>query len=129
VVAGAGTQWVMSRHSSRARCHSYHGVVGMLTGTHRDPSMPDVPTFTEAGLAGADVTSVWGLHAPPGTPIEIRRTVRDAIAEALRDPALAKKLAEFGYEPIANTPEEHQAQTAALVRQWIEVGKTVNLKE
>ena len=100
-----------------------------VTGTHRDPSMPDVPTFTEAGLAGADVTSVWGLHAPPGTPIEIRRTVRDAIAEALRDPALAKKLAEFGYEPIANTPEEHQAQTAALVRQWIEVGKTVNLKE
>jgi len=100
-----------------------------VTGTHRDPSMPDVPTFTEAGLAGADVTSVWGLHAPPGTPIEIRRTIRDAIAEVLRDPALAKKLAEFGYEPIANTPEDHQVQTATLVRQWIEVGKTVNLKE
>ena len=29
-----------------------------VTGTHRDPSMPDVPTLTEAGLAGADVTSV-----------------------------------------------------------------------
>jgi tripartite-type tricarboxylate transporter receptor subunit TctC len=100
-----------------------------VTGTHRDPSMPDVPTFTEAGLPGADVTSVWGMHAPPGTPIEIRRTVRDAVAEVLRDPALARKLAEFGYEPIANTPEEHQAQTLALVKQWIEVGKTVNLKE
>jgi tripartite-type tricarboxylate transporter receptor subunit TctC len=100
-----------------------------VTGAHRDPSMPDVPTFTEAGLAGADVTSVWGLHAPPGTPVEIRRAMRDAIAEVLRDPALAKKLAEFGYEPIANTPEEHQAQTVALVNQWIEVGKTMNLKE
>jgi len=100
-----------------------------VTGTHRDPSMPDVPTFTEAGLAGADVTSVWGMHAPPATPIEIRRTMRDAIAEVLRDPALARKLAEYGYEPIANTPEQHQAQTVALVNQWIEVGKTVNLKE
>jgi tripartite-type tricarboxylate transporter receptor subunit TctC len=100
-----------------------------VTGAHRDPSLPDVPTFTEAGLAGADVTSVWGLHAPPGTPMEIRRAMRDAIAEVLRDPALAHKLAEFGYEPIANTPEAHQAQTAALVQQWIEVGKTVNLKE
>ena len=39
------------------------------------------------------------------------------------------KLAEYGYEPIANTPEEHQVQTAALVNQWIEVGKNVNLKE
>jgi tripartite-type tricarboxylate transporter receptor subunit TctC len=100
-----------------------------VTGTHRDPSLPDVPTFTEAGLAGADVTSVWGLHAPPNTPIEIRRAMRAAIAEVLRDPALAGKLAEFGYEPIANTPEEHQAQTVALVNQWITIGKTVNLKE
>ena len=41
-----------------------------VTGSHRDPSLPDVPTFTEAGLPDADVTSVWGLHAPANTPIE-----------------------------------------------------------
>ncbi|HEY4167573.1 MAG TPA: tripartite tricarboxylate transporter substrate binding protein, partial [Reyranella sp.] len=100
-----------------------------VTGSHRDPSLPDVPTFTEAGLSDADVTSVWGLHAPANTPIALRRTVRDAIAEVMRDPDVAKRLAKYGYEPIANTPEEHQAQTAALVRQWLDVGKTVNLKE
>ena len=100
-----------------------------VTGSHRDPSLPDVPTFTEAGLADADVTSVWGLHAPAGTPIALRRTIRDVIAEVMRDPDLARRLAEYGYEPIANTPEEHQAQTAALVHQWIEIGKSVNLKE
>jgi tripartite-type tricarboxylate transporter receptor subunit TctC len=100
-----------------------------VTGSHRDPSLPDVPTFTEAGLADADVTSVWGLHAPAGTPIALRRTIRDVIAEVVRDPETAKRLIEYGYEPIANTPEEHQAQTAALVNKWIEIGKTVNLKE
>jgi tripartite-type tricarboxylate transporter receptor subunit TctC len=100
-----------------------------VTGSHRDPSLPDVPTFTEAGLADADVTSVWGLHAPAGTPIALRRTIRDVIAEVVRDPETAKRLVEYGYEPIANTPEEHQAQTAALVNKWIEIGKTVNLKE
>jgi tripartite-type tricarboxylate transporter receptor subunit TctC len=100
-----------------------------VTGSHRDPSLPDVPTFTEAGLPDADVTSVWGLHAPANTPIALRRTIRDAIAEVLRDPDLAKRLTEYGYEPIANTPEEHQAQTAALVGKWLEIGKTVNLKE
>ena len=47
----------------------------------------------------------------------------------MRDPEVAKKLVERGYETVANTPEEHQAQTAALVSQWIEVGKKVNLKE
>ena len=100
-----------------------------VTGDHRDPSMPDVPTLQEGGLKGADVASIWGLHAPPGTPIEIRRAVRDAVAAVMQEPDLKQKLADRGYEPIVNTPEAHQAQTAALVNQWIEVGKTVNLKE
>ena len=65
----------------------------------------------------------------PGTPIEIRRTVRDAVAAVMRDPEVAKQLIERGYQTIAGTPEEHQAQTNALVSQWIEVGKKVNLKE
>lgn len=100
-----------------------------VTGSQRDPSMPDVPTLQEGGLSGADVESVWGLHAPPGTPIELRRLLRDAVAEAMRDPETTKKLAERGYGIIASSPEEHQAQTAALVNQWVEIGKTVNLKE
>jgi tripartite-type tricarboxylate transporter receptor subunit TctC len=100
-----------------------------VTGDHRDPSMPDVPTLQEGGLKGADVASIWGLHAPPNTPIEIRRAVRDAVAAALQDPELKQKLADRGYEPIVNTPEAQQAETARLVNQWIEVGKTVNLKE
>ena len=100
-----------------------------ITGAKRDPAVPDVPTFAESGLPGVDVTSVWGLHAPPGTPIEIRRTIRDAVAAVMRDPDVAKQLSERGYQTIANAPEEHQAQTNALVNQWIEVGRKVNLKE
>jgi tripartite-type tricarboxylate transporter receptor subunit TctC len=100
-----------------------------ITGAQRDPAMPDVPTLQEGGLKGADVMSVWGLHAPPGTPIEIRRTMRDAVAEVMRNPETAKQLADRGYQIVASSPEEHQAQTAALVGQWIEIGKKVNLKE
>jgi tripartite-type tricarboxylate transporter receptor subunit TctC len=100
-----------------------------LTGAHRDPSFPDVPTFRESGFTRSDVTSVWGLHAPAAAPIEIRRMMRQAIAEAMRDPEMLKQLAARGYEPIASAPEDHQAETAALVNQWLEVGKKVNLKE
>jgi tripartite-type tricarboxylate transporter receptor subunit TctC len=100
-----------------------------LTGDHRDQTLPDVPTFQESGVKGADVESVWGLHAPAGTPLAIRRTLRDAVAEVMRDPDTVKKLIERGYETVVNTPEEHQVQTNALVAQWIEVGKKVNLKE
>src|SRR5205807_10363901 len=57
-----------------------------LTGEHRDSTLPDVPTFQESGVKGADVESVWGLHAPQGTPLAIRQTMRDAVAEVMRDP-------------------------------------------
>ena len=100
-----------------------------VASDHRDLTLPDVPTFQESGVKGADVMSVWGLHAPPATPIERRRTVRDAVAEVMRDSEMTAKLTQWGYEAIANTPEEHQAETVALVDQWIEVGKKVNLKE
>jgi tripartite-type tricarboxylate transporter receptor subunit TctC len=100
-----------------------------ITGDKRDAAVPDVPTFKESGLENVDVSSVWGLHAPPGTPIEMRRAVRDAVAAVMRDPDVAKQLSDRGYQTIAGTPEDHQAQTNALVSQWIEVGKKVNLKE
>ncbi len=100
-----------------------------VTGEHRDSNLPDVPTLQESGLKGADVESIWGLHAPQGTPLAIRQTMRDAVAEMLRDPATLPKLTERGYEAIANTPEEQQARTAELVAQWIEIGKKVNLRE
>lgn len=91
--------------------------------------MPDVPTLQEAGIKGADVMSVWGLHAPPGAPIEIRRAMRNAVADVMRNPEAAKQLGDRGYQIVASTPEEHQAQTNALVAQWIDVDKKVNLKE
>lgn len=100
-----------------------------LTGGKRDPNVPDVATLHEQGLKDADVFSVWGLHAPLGTPIEVRRTIRNAIAEVAKDPEVARKLVERGYEMILNTPEEQEALTAKTVNLWIDVGKKVNLKE
>lgn len=100
-----------------------------VTGDRRDPAMPDVPTLQEGGIKGADVNSVWGLHAPAGTPLDVRRTIRDAVVAVMREPEMTKKLAERGYQVVGNTPEEHQKQTEEIVNQWIEVGKKVNLKE
>ena len=116
---------------SSARPHVESGKVRAiaLTGAKRDAAMPNVPTFQESGLAGADVTSVWGMHMPKGTPVEVRKALRDAVVAVMREPEMTKKLADRGYDIIGNTPEEHQKMTETLVNQWIEVGKTVNLKE
>lgn len=100
-----------------------------LTGSQRAPAMPQIPTFTEAGLAGADVTSVWGLHVPAGTPMPIRQRLRDEAVATMRDQPLAARLTELGYVPIGNAPDEHQRQTEEILALWREVGRTVNLNE
>lgn len=93
------------------------------------PALPPIPTMEEAGIAGVDLTSVWGIHAPAGTPIEVRRTLRDAVAAVMRDPALSPRLTEMGYDPICNTPEEHERQAAEMVNLWIGIGRRVDLNK
>jgi tripartite-type tricarboxylate transporter receptor subunit TctC len=100
-----------------------------VTSARRDPLLPDVPTFAESGLPGVDITSVWGIHAPARTPIAIRRTLRDAIVATMQDPPVHRRLRELGYDPVGNTPEEHQRQTEQIVALWIDVEKRVNLNE
>lgn len=96
------------------------------TGKTRDPSLPDVPTFDELGVA-VDIMSIWGVHMPANTPLDIRRKLRDAMVDTMRVPAITKRMAELGYEIIGNTSEELDRQTRELVAFWLDVSKRVPL--
>jgi tripartite-type tricarboxylate transporter receptor subunit TctC len=113
---------------SSARAHVESGKLRAiaLTGKKRDPAMPEVPTFDELGVS-VDIASIWGVHMPAGTPLSIRRKLRDTMVEVMRTPMVSTRMSELGYEIIGNTPEEHDAQTRELVSFWLEVGKKVPL--
>ncbi len=115
---------------SSARQHVESGRLRALavTGKQRSPAMPGVPTFEESGLRAFDADTYWGLYAPAGTPIEIRNTVSQHFARALRSAALAERLAALGYLPIANTPEEHTRQMHAMIARWTEVIDKAKIK-
>ena len=98
-----------------------------VTGRKRDPSMPGVPTFEESGLAGVDITSIWGIHAPAGTPLAVRRVLRDALVEVMRAPEVNARLIEQGYDVVGSTPEEHEAETRRLVAFWLDVATKVKI--
>ena len=89
-----------------------------LTGDSRNPALPNVPTFREAGLAGVNAESYWGLYAPAATPPAVVKVLNQHFTRALKNPQLAQRLAELGYEPIANTPEEHTAQMKQMIGDW-----------
>jgi tripartite-type tricarboxylate transporter receptor subunit TctC len=97
------------------------------TGASRDPTLPDVPTFSELGLKDVDITSLWGIHAPAATPIEIRSRLRDMLLDVMKLPDVAKRMSDLGYNRIGSTPDELDAETKRLVAQWIDLGHRVKL--
>jgi tripartite-type tricarboxylate transporter receptor subunit TctC len=80
-----------------------------LTGAKRQPSLPDVPTFAENHL-DLDGNSYWGIYAPKGVPDSIVDQLNRAFTKSLHDPENEKKLANLGFSPIANSPQEVDAQ-------------------
>src|SRR5437588_3205300 len=102
-----------------------------VTAPQRLASAPDVPTVDEAGAPGFYV-SIWqGVWAPKGTPKDIIAKLNAAIAGALADPAVQKRLAEVGQEsprPEQMTPDGFGAFHRAEMEKWTPIIKAANIK-
>ncbi|MCD0505949.1 tripartite tricarboxylate transporter substrate binding protein [Bordetella petrii] len=70
-----------------------------ITSLKRDPSVPDLPTFDEAGLPGFDVTAWFALYAPAGTPEPVVQKLIAAARSGLQAPKLAEQFSGMGAQP------------------------------
>jgi len=77
-----------------------------VTTAQRASALPDVPTIAEAGLAGFDVSTWFGVFAPAGTPSAVVARLNAAFTAALRSPEMRERLARMGAEPAPGTPEQ-----------------------
>jgi tripartite-type tricarboxylate transporter receptor subunit TctC len=80
-----------------------------VTSNKRFSVFPDVPTADEMGLKGFDISGWFGIAAPKATPPEILKKLNGAIAAALRDPEVVRRISLVGMEPTPSTPEEFYA--------------------
>lgn len=94
----------------------------------RNPALPDVPSFAEAGLAAVEIASIWGVLAPARTPEPVQARLSEAFAGAVRDPALAQRLQSLGYTPVGSTAPEFVAVLRAETTRWAEVIRAANIK-
>jgi len=77
-----------------------------IAGPRRLPTLPDLPTFHEAGLTGYDYTCYHGMWFAAGVPAEIVRRMHAEVVKALAVPAVRNYLAEADYFPVGSSPEE-----------------------
>jgi len=98
-----------------------------VTGSHRLPELPDVPTFAEAGLTGFDAPAWYGLLAPVGTPKPVIQFLNTQVNEILKEPATKQRLAQLGTEPVGGSPDDLGRFMRAESARWSAVVKTANV--
>src|SRR6266436_4206724 len=72
----------------------------------RSSSLPEVPTFQEAGIKGLVMEQWIGVFAPAGTPSAITERLNDEIGKAIADPTVRKNLLDSAQEPIGGTADQ-----------------------
>ncbi|OZI33751.1 LacI family transcriptional regulator [Bordetella genomosp. 5] len=97
-------------------------------GSQRSATAPDLPTLAEAGVPGYESYEWNAVFAPAGTPPEIIDQVSQALAEVLKDPAVANTLAGIGAETIGSTPADLDTFRRAEIDKWKKVVTEANLK-
>jgi tripartite-type tricarboxylate transporter receptor subunit TctC len=95
----------------------------VVAGASRMPQLPDVPTSTESGLAGFDMSSWFGLVAPAGTPRKVIDQLSRQMAQALNEPDMKERLTVLGARVIGSDPvafasfiEQDRAKWESIIR-------------
>ena len=94
---------------------------------HR-PSLPDVPTFAEAGLAGVEVGSGVGLVAPAGTPPDIVDKLNREIAKIIATPGFHERMAAIGVDVVGTTPAAYAKILSDDYEKWGKVVAAAGIK-
>jgi tripartite-type tricarboxylate transporter receptor subunit TctC len=69
-------------------------------------SLPDIPTFAEAGLPGVDVSLWFAVLVPSATPSAIVNKLNADVVRAVADPDYRKALEIRGFEAQSSSPEQ-----------------------
>jgi tripartite-type tricarboxylate transporter receptor subunit TctC len=81
---------------------------GLAVGTvKRSALLPELPTMREAGVAGYETSTAFGVLAPAGTPEPIVTRLSEEIAGVLKTPELRDRLGKQGLEAVGSTPQEY----------------------
>jgi tripartite-type tricarboxylate transporter receptor subunit TctC len=99
-----------------------------VTGEKRLALIPDVPTVAEAGVAGYQAGSWYGILAPAGTPPDIIRKLNDEIVKAIRQPDMKQAFALEGAEPIGSSPQEFAAHIRAELSRLGKVAREAKIE-
>ena len=100
-----------------------------ITSAARSPSMPDIPTMAQTGVADFEASQWLGFFAPRGTPKAIVARLAAAINKALADEGVSAALAKQGMDAYgASSPESFAEFLKRDLAKWRDVVRNAKLK-
>jgi tripartite-type tricarboxylate transporter receptor subunit TctC len=99
-----------------------------IGSSKRAPSLPDVPTLAEAGVAGAEVYAFQGALGPAGLPEAIVTRFNAELNKALASAEVRKRAADFGMELLPGTPAQFKAMARAEAKRWGPIIRAAGVK-
>jgi tripartite-type tricarboxylate transporter receptor subunit TctC len=99
-----------------------------VTGGRRSPAVPELPTMIEAGVAGYESATWYGIVAPAGTPADIVNRLSSEIVAILKGPEMNDRLSKEGADPVGNTPAEFAKHIQAEIEKWRKVIRAAGIE-
>jgi tripartite-type tricarboxylate transporter receptor subunit TctC len=128
LIAGRVQVMFESLNSISPFAHSGQVRALAVTGDHRSPAFPDLPTVAEAGVPGYSAATWAGVIAPAGVPRPVVDKLNAAINRAIASASFKARFASIGDEPAGGTPEEFAATIASDSKKWGDVIKRAGIK-
>ena len=97
-----------------------------VTSAKRDPQAPEVPTVAET-IPGFEVLSINGVVVAGKTPPELVQRLNADFRKLLAQPAVRKRMEEFGIQVVGNSSEEFRAFIRSEIARWTKVAKAANI--
>jgi tripartite-type tricarboxylate transporter receptor subunit TctC len=93
----------------------------------RLPQLPDVPTFAELGIKNVEAAAIVGMVVPAATPADTIAALNKQVVAVIKDPAVSKRLIDFGVEPVGDTPQQFAALLKTEQAKWQKLIRDLNI--
>lgn len=99
-----------------------------VTGARRSPAVAELPTMMEAGVAGYESATWYGIVAPAGTPADIVNRLSSEVVAILKGPEMNDRLSKEGADPVGNTPAEFARHIQTEIEKWRKVIRAAGIQ-
>ncbi len=99
-----------------------------VTSLQRSATVPDLPTISESGLKGFDVSNWLGVFAPANTSRDIVSRLNGELKKIMADTEIRRQLVEQGVEAMYTTPEALGELVRKDIEKWTKLVKLSGAK-